>query len=281
MVFEVPRPVGPTVAGQVNLPVGPGEPGRGLEGTEGPRRLPRHGDPSVGGPDDDHAAGAALGIDEFGRYFLVADDGEADDDDRDELEPEEIFQYGQCHALALVLHHATGWPLVSLGNGSHFAVQAPDSRLVDITGAREKKDLEGTWGPAELTSAHDIWSLVHAVYMEPMDLGLACVYAPGVLDGLISPVPVVSPEEVRQDEPLTGLHLRLLYGAYGVREEGRFVPDLNDLGPGYTSLSDVTREQVLGEGMDRLVDEALLGRDDYGCWITDAGLGVLKEARWV
>lgn len=42
-----------------------------------------------------------------------------------------VFSQGQCHALALALHHLTGWPLVEVSEGEalHYAVALPGEDL--------------------------------------------------------------------------------------------------------------------------------------------------------
>lgn len=70
-----------------------------------------------------------------------------------------IFSTGGCHALAIAIHDATGWPIVAItdhhnvfdgraGGGSavHWCVKAPNGKFVDIDGAHD---------PAELTARYD------------------------------------------------------------------------------------------------------------------------------
>jgi len=53
------------------------------------------------------------------------------------------YTSGQCHALSLALHEATGWPIVGAEDEEldicHFFVRTPDGRLVDITGAHDPR----------------------------------------------------------------------------------------------------------------------------------------------
>lgn len=56
-----------------------------------------------------------------------------------------VFTMGQCHALALALHEATGWQIVGCDDDEwdpergpkHFAVRHPSGRLLDIAGLSE------------------------------------------------------------------------------------------------------------------------------------------------
>lgn len=61
------------------------------------------------------------------------------------------FTWGHCHAMALALHHETGWDIVAVfQNGrkalpdvppSHFAVYCPDGRLLDANGCYAEGEL--------------------------------------------------------------------------------------------------------------------------------------------
>ncbi|GLY55197.1 hypothetical protein [Lentzea sp. NBRC 102530] len=62
----------------------------------------------------------------------------------------EVFEYGQCHALALALHARTGWPIVGLhssklGDTSHYLVRRPDGLLVDVRGTRTEQEVLEQW----------------------------------------------------------------------------------------------------------------------------------------
>lgn len=54
------------------------------------------------------------------------------------------YTQGQCHALALALHEATGWPIIGAEDEEldvcHFFVRTPDGLLLDITGAHEPEE---------------------------------------------------------------------------------------------------------------------------------------------
>lgn len=217
-----------------------------------------------------------LRVDEFGRFLPCEPDPEDAEPDPEEWE---VFLYGQCHALALVLHEATGWPVVSLGDGTHFAVQASDGRLVDITGLNEMADLESQWGQAALTTTDHIWSLVHGAYMETPELELACAAAVDVLDGLLDEVPAVTPDDVLAHEPLGVTHLSVLATAHRLDDEP-YVPDLDDLGQELRNVAYETRVAVLAEVVERLVGEGLLDDDGDGYWITEDGVAALANAGW-
>ena len=64
---------------------------------------------------------------------------------------EDVFTYGYCHALALVLNERTGWDIVGLynprdGYADHFLVRRPDGVLVDVMGERSAEDVLKAWG---------------------------------------------------------------------------------------------------------------------------------------
>jgi len=74
-------------------------------------------------------------------------------------ETEVAFTRGHCHALAVALHEATGWPIYEAyydGHlpdpdeaGGHFAVKCPDGRIVDVMGAyTEDEEAFPGWGVA-------------------------------------------------------------------------------------------------------------------------------------
>lgn len=60
------------------------------------------------------------------------------------------FTEGQCHALALVLHERTGWPLRWIedeeGDPTHCYVLAPDGRGLDIAGSHDRDEFIEAWG---------------------------------------------------------------------------------------------------------------------------------------
>lgn len=90
---------------------------------------------------------------------------------------EEVFEYGQCHALALALNAKTGWPIVGLyspklGDTNHYLVRRPDGQLVDVRGVRSEAEVLQQWDDntgffqvREYTPGH-LWSEVHREDME-------------------------------------------------------------------------------------------------------------------
>lgn len=92
-----------------------------------------------------------------------------------------VFTHGQCHALALALHLATGWPLIEAGwhvdsVPNHWLVEAPDGRLVDITGAYDPSDVEEEWGSYWQGSEEDLWALVDGGDYRPPDVDAAASF---------------------------------------------------------------------------------------------------------
>jgi len=75
-----------------------------------------------------------------------------------EEEIKRVFNYGNCHSLALAINKLTGWPLYGVyraadmedGLPSHVAVKDPQGRLVDIEGFRSQEEFEQDWHFAEL-----------------------------------------------------------------------------------------------------------------------------------
>lgn len=103
---------------------------------------------------------------------------------------EDIFRDGQCHALALALHEHKGWPIVGLwssdtGIDEHYVAQAPDGRLVDITGARDVESMVGggDWVGCEPrpVDAESLTGLVARGDMEEPVADLARAVLPQVL----------------------------------------------------------------------------------------------------
>jgi len=100
-----------------------------------------------------------------------------------------VFQEGYCHALALALHDATGWPIWSLkiakgsdrGYDEHFLVADPDGNLLDVHGTNSPEDVIAYWSclndiPADVdfyyleeVSADYIWGLINRVWAEPVE----------------------------------------------------------------------------------------------------------------
>jgi len=112
------------------------------------------------------------------------------------------FKYGACGALAIVLHEATGWPIVAItdahnvydgeaggGSAMHWAVQRPDGLLVDIDGAHEPEELveqyageadDGEAAAGRSTRA-DAWEWYGEAQGEPIPLALARTFVEPVL----------------------------------------------------------------------------------------------------
>lgn len=75
------------------------------------------------------------------------------------FQPDEIraFTQGDCWALALALHEATGWQLVAIGysdewaqpleyrSWEHVGVRRADGKVVDITGVHEEPEWLARW----------------------------------------------------------------------------------------------------------------------------------------
>lgn len=124
----------------------------------------------------------------------------------------EAFTSGQCHALALALHEATGWPTTALlvaecfGDGpmctglgadecpcriDHIVVTRPDGAQVDITGAHAPgavPDYEGAPALA-MTEAH--WEAIRSTptWRDP-DMPVARTFVAPLLASLTdAPVP--------------------------------------------------------------------------------------------
>jgi hypothetical protein len=100
-----------------------------------------------------------------------------------------FFEMGYCHALALALNEATGWPIVgvwSQGDCTHFVVQRPDCMLVDVRGVRSEEEVLESWGAHALDDGWDPKDLWHMRDMEnPEDVWeLAKVVAEALLDDM-------------------------------------------------------------------------------------------------
>lgn len=82
-------------------------------------------------------------------FFGGTQSVELPDDGRITPEVEHVFSNGQCHALALAIHEATGWQMVALDFWqdipNHVLVRMPDGRLLDIAGT----DVEDRWPTAD------------------------------------------------------------------------------------------------------------------------------------
>lgn len=61
----------------------------------------------------------------------------------------EAFTRGACAGLAVVVHDATGWPIVEVGHCDglplHFMVRHPGGSLVDIRGTHTDDDVRDEW----------------------------------------------------------------------------------------------------------------------------------------
>lgn len=116
---------------------------------------------------------------------------------------EGAFMGGACGALALVLHEATGWPLVALtdahnvygdhvGGGSclHYGVRRPaDGAFIDVLGAHTDEDILSEHGDEAddgeagigLTTAADVRDWYVEAQGEPVPLEVARTFVPAVL----------------------------------------------------------------------------------------------------
>jgi hypothetical protein len=67
---------------------------------------------------------------------------------------ERVFSYGGCGALAIAIHHATGWPIVAVtdahnvydgraggGSAMHWLVQHSSGKLLDIDGLHDPEEM--------------------------------------------------------------------------------------------------------------------------------------------
>lgn len=73
-----------------------------------------------------------------------------------------MFEHGDCHTLALAIHHLTGWQLAALGEpdeacGGHAFVVTPSGQALDIRGQRPMEALlkqyrDRTWSPHNVAS---------------------------------------------------------------------------------------------------------------------------------
>jgi hypothetical protein len=100
----------------------------------------------------------------------------------------QVFTGGQCHAMAVALNRRHGWPIYAIENEedydiSHFCVELPDGRMLDVTGAHPLEQLVNAWtggepayDPAGLLrplESGDIEELVRCGDFGPMDLAAA------------------------------------------------------------------------------------------------------------
>jgi hypothetical protein len=96
---------------------------------------------------------------------------------------ERLFEWGYCHALALAINEATGWPIVGLWSGGrhggceHWVVQRPDGILLDVRGAWEPEEMmsrfgytmddgwdpASLWGGSRMEDPRDVWELATVV----------------------------------------------------------------------------------------------------------------------
>lgn len=116
---------------------------------------------------------------------------------------EAAFLGGACGGLALVLHEATGWPLIALtdahniyddmvGGGSclHYGVRRPtDGAFVDVLGARTPDQIVDAYGDDAddgeaaigLTAEADVCDWYIAAQGEPVPLDTARTFVDAVL----------------------------------------------------------------------------------------------------
>ena len=91
------------------------------------------------GPHHFHREGHPLMVDPDG-FGIISPDAE------------HAFTAGQCHALGLALHEATGWPIVVdapvpvIHQWGHVCVLHPDGDLVDIYGKQPPEAKVGAYG---------------------------------------------------------------------------------------------------------------------------------------
>jgi hypothetical protein len=99
----------------------------------------------------------------------------------------EAFTTGQCHALALALHQATGWDLLAAGVAgraeccpAHWAVRVPDGRVLDIEGVHGYREFTGEWGSVRPVTV-DRWREAHHCCYLPANLQAAKFFVRPVL----------------------------------------------------------------------------------------------------
>lgn len=98
------------------------------------------------------------------------------------------FLAGQCHAMAFALNERTGWPIVALTDEDdeiiHLMVEAPDRRLVDITGAHHPFGSLDDWNAAgrREVDAASVLALPELGTWRPPDLDAARSFVPPVLE---------------------------------------------------------------------------------------------------
>jgi hypothetical protein len=93
---------------------------------------------------------------------------------------EEVYTYGQCHALALVLHEEAGLPLVGLWLAGHWfedaeynttpdhvVVELPDGDLLDIGGPGAILRYRGGRTEGHPVTKAEVLGYQHRDYMEP------------------------------------------------------------------------------------------------------------------
>lgn len=115
------------------------------------------------------------------------------------------FTYGACGGLAIVIHEATGWPIVAItdshnvlegraGGGSalHWGVQHPSGKFLDIDGLHELDDIvenyegeaddgEAAWGISNREDAREWYVLAQG---EPIPLELIKSFVDPLLNEL-------------------------------------------------------------------------------------------------
>ncbi|MEU1663611.1 hypothetical protein ABZ547_08345 [Streptomyces sparsogenes] len=106
------------------------------------------------------------------------------------------FKYGACGGLAIALHDATGWPIVSVGSyegeALHYMVRCPAGRLVDIEGAHTDDDVTLEYEPdaddgivtLADTSRDAVWSWYRDEQGEPVRMDVVRSIASRVLEGI-------------------------------------------------------------------------------------------------
>jgi hypothetical protein len=112
------------------------------------------------------------------------------------------FSYGACGAFAIVLHDATGWPIVAItdahnvydgmaGGGSalHWTVRMPDGLLLDINGSHREDELVAEYdGDADdgkacagIATRESAFEWYVEAQGEPISLELAATFVPAML----------------------------------------------------------------------------------------------------
>lgn len=102
------------------------------------------------------------------------------------------FTCGQCHALALAIVEATGWPFVAVNyakwGAAHCGVRLPDGRILDVEGPHTESDWLKSWGSnlteiADLSEVREKWPTSKGGDMHPLTK-----HAPKFVDAVLAMV---------------------------------------------------------------------------------------------